>query len=187
MAPWSLGRACFSLPFVFAPAAAGKINYMRILAALLLAGCAAAQPPFTLNQVLGAAFPSQLIASPTGGKFAWVENARGVRNIWVAEAPRYQARQITAYTQDDGQELAGLVWMPDGGSIVYTRLDGANHAGEYPNPALDPKGTEQDVWLVSLAGGAPRKIGEGDSPAVAPRGGRIAWIHKSQLDRKSVV
>ena len=66
---------------------------MRILAALLLAGCAAAQPPFTLDRVLSAAFPSGLTASPSGGKFAWVENARGVRNIWVAEAPRYQARQ----------------------------------------------------------------------------------------------
>jgi len=96
---------------------------MRILAALLLAGCAAAQPPFTLDRVLSAAFPSGLTASPSGGKFAWVENARGVRNIWVAEAPRYQARQITAYTQDDGYELAGLVWTPVGDAIVYTRLE----------------------------------------------------------------
>jgi len=157
------------------------MNYMRMLAALLLAGCAAAQPPFTLNQVLGSAFPSGLTASPAGGKFAWVENARGVRNIWVAEAPRHQARQITAYTQDDGQELAGLVWTPAGDAIVYTRLEGTNRAGEYPNPTLDPKGTEQDVWMVSLSGGAPRKIGEGHSPAVAARDGRIAWINKGQL------
>ena len=156
---------------------------MRLIAALLLAGCAAAQPPFTLDRVLSAAFPSELTASPNGGKlaWAWVENARGVRNIWVAEAPRYQARQITAYTQDDGYELAGLVWTPAGDAIVYTRLDGTNRAGEYPNPALDPKGTEQDVWLVSLSGGAPRKIGEGHSPAVATRDGRIAWVHKGQL------
>ena len=154
---------------------------MRILAALLLAGCAAAQPSFTLDQVLGAAFPTELTAAPAGGKFAWVENARGVRNIWVAEAPRYQARPITGYKLDDGYELAGLAWTPDGASIVYTRLDGANRAGEYPNPALDPKGTEQDVWLVGLAGGSPRKIGEGDSPAVATAGGRSAWIHKGQL------
>ncbi|HEY9140446.1 MAG TPA: S9 family peptidase, partial [Bryobacteraceae bacterium] len=120
---------------------------MRIIAVLLLAGCAAAQPPFTLDRVLSAAFPSELTASPTGGKFAWVENARGVRNIWVAEAPRYQARQITDYTQDDGYELSGLVWTPDGEAIAYARLDGTNRAGEYPNPALNPKGTEQDVWL----------------------------------------
>ena len=68
---------------------------MRILAALLLAGCAAAQPPFTLDRVLSAAFPSGLTASPTGAKFAWVENARGVRNIWVAEAPDYKGRRLT--------------------------------------------------------------------------------------------
>jgi dipeptidyl aminopeptidase/acylaminoacyl peptidase len=154
---------------------------MRILAALLLAGCAAAQPPFTLNQVLGSAFPTELTASPANGKFAWVENARGVRNIWVAEAPRYEARQITAYTQDDGHELSGLAGTPAGDAIVYTRLDGTNRAGEYPNPALDPKGTEQDVWIASLSGGAPRKIGEGESAALAPQGGRVAWVHKGQL------
>jgi len=157
------------------------MNYMRILTAFLLACCAAAQPPFTLDSVMSAAFPSELTPFAGGGKFAWVENARGVRNIWVAEAPAYQARQLTAYSADDGFELGELSWTPDGAALAYTRLEGTNRAGEYPNPTLDPKGTEQDVWLVNLSGGAPRKIGEGESPAVAPRGGRIAWIHKHQI------
>jgi len=156
------------------------MNYMRFFAIALLAGCAAAQP-FTLDRVMSAAFPSGLTAFPGGGKFAWVENARGVRNIWVAEAPRYQARRITPYTADDGYELGELAWTPDGAAVVYTRSDGANRAGEYPNPTLDPKGTEQDVWQVNLAGGEPRKIGEGHAPAVAPHSGRIAWIDKGKL------
>jgi len=157
------------------------MDYMRFFAALLLAGCAAAQPPFTLDRVMSAAFPSELTAFPGGGRFAWVENARGVRNIWVAEAPRYQARRVTPYTADDGYELGDLAWTPDGASIVYTRSAGANRAGEYPNPTLDPKGTEQDVWLVNISGGEPRKVGEGHSPAVAPHSGRIAWIDKGKL------
>ena len=86
------------------------IKVMRLVALLLPAlGLAAQQVPFTLDQVLGYAFPSSLAASPTGGKVTWVENTRGVRNIFVAEPPAYQARKITAYTQDDGQVDSGLI------------------------------------------------------------------------------
>ena len=41
---------------------------------------------------MGAPFPSSLTAAPAGGHVAWVQNAAGVRNIWVATAPDY-ARQ----------------------------------------------------------------------------------------------
>jgi dipeptidyl aminopeptidase/acylaminoacyl peptidase len=156
---------------------------MRSFAVLILAASclAAQQAPFTLDQVMGAAFPTGMTAAPSGGKVAWVSNARGVRNILVAEPPDYRARKITPYTADDGYELSDLAWLPDASALVYTRSEGTNGAGEYPNPTLDPKGTEQDVWLVTLNGAAPRKIGEGNSPAVSPHGDRIAFIHRGQL------
>jgi dipeptidyl aminopeptidase/acylaminoacyl peptidase len=148
----------------------------------LAAGCAwAQQPPFTLEQVLGASFPSSLAASPVGGKVAWVSNVRGVRNIMAAAPPDYQARSVTAYTADDGQEIDELQWTPDGASVLYTRSGGANRAGEYPNPALDPQGAEQAVWIVTLDGAAPRRIGEGNSPAVSPRGDWILFLRHGQL------
>src|SRR3954462_8249230 len=64
----------------------------------------------TLEGLLAAPFPSELLASPTGGKLAWVQNANGVRNLWVAEPPGYKGRQVTRYTSDDGQALGGLEW-----------------------------------------------------------------------------
>ena len=159
---------------------------MRILAVFAIAlGASAQPPPFTLDQVLSSAFPTELTAAPAGGKVAWVSNAKGVRNIMVAEPPGYQARKITAYTADDGQEMGNLAWTPDASAIVYVRGDSANRAGEYPNPALDPNGAEQDLWIVALDGSAPRKIGEGSSPAVSPRGGvpsgSVAFIRHDQL------
>jgi dipeptidyl aminopeptidase/acylaminoacyl peptidase len=155
---------------------------MRILAVLAIAlGASAQQPPFTLDQVLSAAFPTALTAAPAGGKVAWVSNAKGVRNIMLAEPPGYQARKITASTADDGQEMQSLAWTPDASAIVYVRGDSANRAGEYPNPALDPNGAEQDLWIVALDGSAPRKIGEGHSPAVSPRGDRVAFIRRGQV------
>jgi len=155
---------------------------MRVLAVFTIALAASAQQaPFTLDQVLSSAFPTGLTAAPAGGKVAWVSNAKGVRNIMVAEPPGYQGRKITAYTADDGQEMGSLAWTPDASAIVYVRGDSANRAGEYPNPGLDPNGAEQDLWIVALDGSAPRKIGEGHSPAVSPRGDRVAFIRRGQL------
>ena len=154
----------------------------RILGALVCVSSAlAAAPPFTIDQALSAAFPTEMTAAPAGGKVAWVSNARGVRNVMVAEPPAYRARKITAYTEDDGQEISTPVWVPDGSAVIYTRVDGANGAGEYPNPALNPQGSEQDIWIAPLDGTAPRRIGEGRSPAVSPRGDRVAFVRRGQL------
>ena len=142
---------------------------------LLLAACAfAQQAPFSLDQVMGFAFPTELTAAPAGNKAAWVEDRRGVRNIMVAEAPDYRARAVTAYAEDDGNDLTDLAWAPDGSAIVYTRGTGAN-------PALNPKGTEQAVWIVGLNGPAPRRIGEGSSATVSPRGDRIAFLRGDKI------
>ncbi len=134
---------------------------------------------------MSAPFPTAPVVAPNGGEVAWIYNARGVRNIWVAEPPEYRGHAVTAYTEDDGQEISELQWTPGGREIVYVRGEGANGAGEYPNPTNDPKGAEQDVWVVSLEGDAvrkaPRLIGEGHGPAVSPAGGRVAFVRKGQV------
>jgi dipeptidyl aminopeptidase/acylaminoacyl peptidase len=148
---------------------------MRSFILLAAVSCAAAQPaPFTLDQILGAAFPSELTAAPSGGKVAWVSNSRGVRNIMVAEPPSWQARKITGYTKDDGQEITSLRWTPDAGAIAYVR-------GGAANPALDPKGVSEDIWIVDLTGAAPRKIAAGSAPAVSPRNDRLAFVAGGQI------
>jgi len=174
---------CFGLQRV-QWAKAGRLTYSKDMVrwvAVLLVACGASAQSFTLDQVLSAAFPTELTAAPAGGKVAWVSNARGVRNILVAEPPTYQSQKITNYAEDDGQELSDLRWTPDARAIVYIRGQGPNRAGESPNPTIDPRGAEQDIWIVALDGSAPRKIAEGDSPAVSPRGDRVAFIHASQV------
>lgn len=51
----------------------------------------------------------------------WVQNARGSRNVWLASAPDFHARQLTSYTGDDGQDITTLVWSPDGTWVLYVR------------------------------------------------------------------
>ena len=166
---------------------------VRLSAALVLAFAASAQrAPFTIDQVLGSAFPTHLTAAPAGGKVAWVSNSRGVVNIMVAEPPAYVGRKLTKYTEDDGQDLSDLCWTPDARAVLYVRGGSTNRSGESPNPALDPHGAEQAIWMVWLDGRLPRKIGEGNSPAVSPRGDRVAFRHQGQiwwapLDGKSAV
>jgi dipeptidyl aminopeptidase/acylaminoacyl peptidase len=155
---------------------------VRLSAALVAAFCACAAPaPFSIDKVLGSAFPTHLTAAPAGGKVAWVSNARGVINIMVAEPPAYTARKITGYTDDDGQDIVELRWTPDARAIVYVRGEGPNRAGEIPNPALDPQGEQQTIWIVALDGSAPRKIGEGNSLAVSPGGDRVVYTRRGQL------
>ena len=126
---------------------------MKAAVVLFVCASAGAQQPFTLEQVLSAPFPSELTAAPAGNRIAWVFDERGVRNIWVAEGPAFQARKLTPYAADDGQEILDLEWSPDARAIAYVRGSGANRAGEYPNPTSDPKGVTQEVWVIPFAGG----------------------------------
>ncbi len=142
---------------------------------------AAQQPAFTLEQALSAPFPEDLVTAPAGGAVAWVFNANGARNIWIATAPEYQGRQLTAYADDDGQEIGDLAWTPDGKAIVYTRGGGPNGRGEIPNPRSLTTAVKQEVWLVTVPGGAVRRLGEGNSPAISPKGDRVAFLQRGQV------
>ena len=152
-----------------------------LVTALSPARLDAQQQPFTLEQALSAPFPEELVAAPAGGAIAWVYNAQGARNLWIATPPEYQGRAVTAYTEDDGQELGELAWTPDARALVYVRGGASNSRGEYPNPLSLPAGVEQGLWIVAAAGGPPRRLGEGHSPAVSPKGDRVAYLKQGQV------
>ena len=160
-----------------------RIAIRGVILGIVTATWAFAQTPrsFTLEQVMSAPFPSDLVAAPAGGSVAWVFNDRGVRNIWVASPPQYEGRALTANSDDDGQEIGSLMFAPDGKSLVFVRGGDANRKGEYPNPSSRPEGSEQAVFWAPLSGGSARKVAEGHSPAISPRGDRIAYIHKDQV------
>ena len=141
----------------------------------------AQQQSFTLEQALSAPFPDELVAAPAGGAIAWVYNAQGARNLWIATPAEYQGRALTTYKEDDGQELGELAWTPDGRALVYVRGGPSNSRGEYPNPLSLPAGVEQALWIVAATGGPPRRLGEGHSPAVSPKGDRVAYLKQGQI------
>jgi len=153
----------------------------RTLLAVLVLASGASAATFTLEQVLSAPFPSELVAAPGGGKVAWLLNERGARNVWVAAGPDYRGARLTAYQKDDGIDIGQLTWTPDGNSVVYVRGGDLEFPGRPdPNPSADPGGTEQALWIAT-PGGAPRKIAEGHSPAISPKSDRVAFLRGGQI------
>ena len=146
---------------------------------------AKAQKPFTLEQVTSAPFPSGLTPAPSKGLVAWVFNAQGRLNIWVAEPAAdgsYKSRQLTAYDADDGQDIGELAWSADSSTLVFTRggdLEFLDRA--YPNPQSSPQGVQQGIWAISLESHEPRLLAEGHSPAISPRGDSVVYLFKGQI------
>src|SRR5262247_3897929 len=103
-------------------------------AASLAAAPPAAAPAFTIEQVVSAPFPSNLVAAPGAPKVAWVMNARGVRNVWVAEGPEWKGRPLTSFMEDDGEEISGLAFSAGAAEVVFVRGGPPNSRGELPNP-----------------------------------------------------
>jgi len=135
----------------------------------------------TIDQYLGAPFASEMHAAPGGGKVVWLLNERGARNLWVAAAPDYKGRRLTAYKDDDGQDLGMIEWTADGKSIVYVRGGNLEQIGQAnPNPRSWAAMPDQSIWIIPFEGGAPKKLAEGHSPAVS-KDGHIAFIRASQI------
>jgi len=141
--------------------------------------------PFTIDQVLSAPFPTDLIAAPSHGRIAWVFDARGSRNIWLAEPSSngsYKARPLTSYKGDDGESLAELAWSPDGESLLFVRGGDLEEGGPDINALSLPQGAPpKEIWVVSTNNGNPRKLADGDSPTVRPKGDSVAFLNQKQI------
>jgi len=128
---------------------------LTVLSVLAISVASAA----TIEQYLGAPFASELHAAPGGGKVVWILNERGARNLWVAGAPDYKGRRLTAYKDDDGQDIGQISWTEDGRSIIFTRGGDLEFLGrDNPNPRNLATMPEQAIFVISFDGGAPKRI-----------------------------
>jgi len=133
----------------------------------LFSSHAAIASDFTLEQVMSSPFPSNLVAASHSGRVAWVFDAKGVRNLWVADAPNFGARQITRYDGDEGLPLASLRITADGRTLVYVRGSEANESGRVADPSNGVWPRKQQVWAVEVEGGAA-KVREPREPELNP-------------------
>jgi dipeptidyl aminopeptidase/acylaminoacyl peptidase len=153
---------------------------LLVLVVVLVPQLAAAQKAFTLEQILSAPFADNLTAAKKINRIAWTLDEEGKRNVWVAEGPAFQARRLTSYLTDDGQEIGQLSFSEDGNALVYVRGGEKNPAGQYPNPTSNPAGVTQTVWVIAYSGGEPRKVDTGHSPKISARG-TLAYLRDGQI------
>ena len=148
----------------------------------------ASSASFSLEQVLSSPFPTNLVAAQQAGRIAWLFAAKGEHNVWVADAPGFEARAVTHYTGDDGMPLAALKLTPDGRTAAYARGTEANGAGEIADPTSGVEKRTQQVWAVDIDKGDPRLLGdmgcdeEGcEDIQISPNGEFAVWSAKKQL------
>ena len=141
----------------------------------------AAASSFTIDQVMSAPFASSPMAAPTGATVAWLLNEKGKRNIWVAGAPDWKGRKITDFQEDDGQEIAELSWAPHGDYLLFTRGGDFEMGRDNPNPGLKLEKPDQEIWATYLDGRPAKKLTDGRSPLLSPKGDVAAFIKEGQV------
>ena len=160
-----------------------KRLWLACTAGIALAAAAQAAPPPKLEAFLSYPFESELTTPETGGKLAWIEMIKGVRNIWIADGPDYKPRQLTSLTKDDGQELSSVTFSPDGKMLAWVRGGGEHNGWANNMPPPDPDSSviqpQMEIW-VSIGGAAPVKVAEGEEPTFSSTG-RLAFLKDGQV------
>ncbi len=135
-----------------------------------------------LAQYLAVPFASGLVGAREEPVFAWIENAAGVRNIWVARAGA-PARQATVFAEDDGIVIHGLVLSADGTRLAFVRGgDGSFAEASAPNTGVQPRAPEQILYLLDLTNNdAMHEIGKGHDPLFSPEGRRIVFTRSGAI------
>ncbi|HUU37884.1 MAG TPA: prolyl oligopeptidase family serine peptidase [Candidatus Desulfaltia sp.] len=131
------------------------------------------QGNFTLEQVLSAPYPMDLVAAQNADRIAWVFNIEGARNIWTAAGPDFAPVNLTGYVRDEVFEIPDVAITADGAIVVYVRGGNPNREGWVTNPTSDPAGVEQAIWAVRTDGGNPWRVCAGNNPVISPDG---RWI-----------
>jgi dipeptidyl aminopeptidase/acylaminoacyl peptidase len=134
--------------------------------------------PYDIRELLDVAYPTDLVSAARAERIAWIANEAGARNVWTASAPDFRPQRLTNGTADDGQELSQLQLSADGAVAVWVRGGAPDGAGFSQNPQSIPQGVEQEIWVASTTGGAPRKLGTGDAPVLSPDGRLVLSVRE---------
>src|SRR5262249_42947440 len=129
-----------------------------------------------------------LVAAERRPRVAWVFDAKGVHNIWIADAPDFKARQLTHYSSDDGLPIVSLRITANGRTVVYAQGTETNDMGRVADPSSGVEERKQTVWSVDVDGGSPRALGElgcaeegCEDIELSPDGQFAVWAARKQL------
>jgi len=115
-------------------------------------------------------------------RFAWVENAAGLRNVWIADKGS-AARKLTKFDEDDGLEIYDLEFTRDGSRLAFVRGGDAEFPDmeDLPNAAHFAEWPRQQIFVAALDGTAPVAIGEGHAPTFTRDGTKLAFTYRGSI------
>ncbi len=168
-----------------------RLDLSRLAAALTVTVSLFAAPPlgaqtFSIEDVLSPGFAYDLVAADAAERIAWLENERGMRNVYTAAAPGFEPVRLTSYGDDDGTDLSDLQISEDGSVVVFTRGHAPNRQGWVANPSSDPDGAERAIWAVGTDGGEPWRVVEANSGSLSPDGRWVLYLRDGEVHRAPV-
>jgi dipeptidyl-peptidase 4 len=170
-----------------------KMLTVLLLAAASVSNAQTRQPRFTIDQVLSASFPYNLVAARTSDRIAWIENERGMRNVYTAAGPAFMPVRLTSTMDDDGVDLRPMDISDDGAVVVFIRghAPGVGRESDMPgwiaNPSLDPEGGKNEVWAASTSNNRkPWRVVAARNFALSPDGRWIVYSRDGQIYRAAV-
>jgi len=143
-----------------------KILILQIIIGFFYTIEISAQDNFTIEQVLSSSFPSDLATSSSENYAAWVENTKGVKNIFISKDAK-TSRQITSYTKDDGQFISSLIFSVDNKFLFFVKGNSFSQM--------------QEIYKIDLKTGIQNLVSEGSSPVLSHGGKTLAFISQGQV------
>ncbi len=153
---------------------------------LLLVGDLHAQTKPTVEQFMNVASPLELTAAARADRVAWATYDRGMRNVYTAAAPLYKPVRVTAFLQDDGQDVGDIQLSDNGSVLVFVRGSSPNSQGWIANPTHEATGAERAIWAARTTGGSAWRIVEGGAPELSPDGRVVVYVKDGQIYRARV-
>jgi len=138
---------------------------------------------YKLEDILATPFVSNLIASVNDENILFTVSEKGVRNVYRASAPSYKLEKLTAFDEDDGQEITSLTISADGHWAVFVKGGdhGANTAVRPVNPSSSLVIQKIVIYSISLITLNVIRIGEGDFPIIHPSSKQITYLNKGDI------
>jgi dipeptidyl aminopeptidase/acylaminoacyl peptidase len=136
---------------------------------------------YTLDELLATPYVSNLTAARNSATLLFTVAQEGKRNVFSVD-DKGALKQLTHFTEDDGQEITSLQLHPNGEWAVFVRGGdhGANSAPRPINPASYTTAQQIAVYSIHLPSGAVKKLAEGDAPLLHPINNEVVLIAKNQ-------
>lgn len=138
---------------------------------------------FSLQSALSAPYCSSLVSSPDGDAIVWVVNDAGVRTIYTARSPEFQAERRYSTNADDGQVISNIQFDHQSRTLYFVKGSASNRAGEIANPASLVIYPRRLLFRLDLSGGELDTIGAFSNYLVSADGSFLLVWQGSSLQK----